>query len=159
MDKQHGGIWEEVRRPRPFCGIQKSAEYKKAREYLKARNTKKRGIQGDDKLWILKRNEILRAEWRQFLASANVSGRRKVSQDVARRDGRKQPDLRPSCLDPLTVGGQLAVATEAKAEALACYFARKSPTGEIVTKQNDDKVRARIRAKFHGGGRFLEPPI
>ena len=115
--------------------------------------------QKEDRIWIKIQNKILRAEWREFLATVRMGDLRRIFQYFARKDGRTEPSYRPSCLDPLCVDGRIIVRAQEKAEALACHFATKLSTGGPITKQSENLVRRKIREGFRVGRWQLLPPI
>ena len=104
-------------------------EYKEAKE------------RGEHQGWIRLQNAILRSEWTSFLDKAGVSDLRKISQYLARQDGRAPQHFRPSCLAPLKVDNKYKTDAQEKAETLARHFARKVADGGEPTQKKNNQVR------------------
>ena len=84
---------------------------------------------------------------RRFPRTAETGDLGKGFSFLVRLDGLAFPHFRPSCLDPLVVVGQLIVETSKTAEALARYFAQKSPAGGGVVRRENNPIRDMIRIR------------
>ena len=104
-------------------------------------------------------NEIARSEWRNFLSTVATGDLRRVLQYFAKKDGRKQPSFRPSCLDPLDIDGRVVAHPQRKAKELARFFAKKFSADGKPADSNNTMVRRAIRERYEGGIKTLVPPI